>query len=137
VLDDVHRGLVSVKQAKTDYGVVIVGERVDAAATEKLRASQSHRRIRSPFDFGPEREAWEQVFDDESMCEFVDRLLELPSALRWETRKRIFENVLPGLKNASIPLSEAIGDPAETRRRWLHQLKVLSIDKLVKTRPVR
>ncbi|HEY7060178.1 MAG TPA: hydantoinase B/oxoprolinase family protein [Chloroflexota bacterium] len=37
VLDDVLAGLVSVEQARARYGVVLAGERVDAAATAALR----------------------------------------------------------------------------------------------------
>ncbi|GIX12925.1 MAG: 5-oxoprolinase [Paracoccaceae bacterium] len=43
VLADVRRGLVTVEGARR-YGVVIRGEAVDAAATEKLRAEMARRR---------------------------------------------------------------------------------------------
>ena len=126
VLKDVRCGLVSAERATIDYGVISVGGQADLDATTKFRASHSDHQVRTPFDFGPERDAWEQVFDDDTMCAFVERLLELPSAARWATRRRILEKVLPGLKDASTPLHEAIGDPMETRRRWLEELEALS-----------
>ena len=39
VLDDVRDGLLSVEAARAQYGVVIVADAVDAAATEKLRTA--------------------------------------------------------------------------------------------------
>ena len=52
VLLDVRRGLVTVEGARR-YGVVIEGGKVDAAATEKLRAEMSARpKSDSLFDRG-------------------------------------------------------------------------------------
>ena len=126
VLKDVRCGLVNAERATIDYGVISVGGQADLDATTKFRASHSDHQVRTPFDFGPERDAWEQVFDDDTMCAFVERLLELPSAARWATRRRILEKVLPGLKERSTSLRMAIGNPEETRKRWLAELEILN-----------
>lgn len=126
VLDDVRRRLVSVNRAEADYGVVIVDGRVDEPTTANHRTSGSGRESTTPFDFGPEREAWEKVFDDESMGVFVAKLLALPLAVRFETRRRILERVLPSLRDRSTSLREAIGDETATRARWLAALDALA-----------
>jgi len=77
VLSDWERGFVSAAGAAEDYGVVISAAQVDAAATAKLRAE----RPEPPggfFDFGPDRRAWEAVFDDATMDELNRRLYALP-----------------------------------------------------------
>ena len=126
VLDDVSRGLVSVERAESDYGVVVVDDHVDEPATARCRTVGSARDVSRPFDFGPEREAWEQVFDDRTMLDFSERLLELPPTARFALRRGILERVLPTLKERSMSLREAIGDPEETRRRWLAELDELT-----------
>ena len=126
VLDDVRRGLVSVEGAKSDYGVVVVDDHVDEPATAHCRTAGSARDVSVPFDFGPEREAWEQVFDDRTMLDFSEQLLELPPTARFALRRRILERVLPTLQERSMSLREAIGDPEETRKRWLAELDELT-----------
>ena len=97
VLHDVRLGFVSHEAAERDYGVVIADGRVDAKATERARATRVRDNFRADFDFGPEREAWEAVFDDATMLELNRRLYALPKAVRNERRRRIFFQALPGL----------------------------------------
>ena len=62
---DVETGFVSRQAAATDYGVVVSEQgAVNQAATVRRRAARVKDNIRAAFDFGPEREAWEAVFDD-------------------------------------------------------------------------
>jgi N-methylhydantoinase B len=99
VLADVRGGLVSLEAARRDYGVAIEDGRVDRAATATLRGAG-----RNPvgFGFGPERAAWESVFDDATATEFAHRLLLLPPGQRAEAKRRIVEAVVPGLDEVSL-----------------------------------
>ena len=112
-------GYVSAEAACRDYGVVLAGGAVDAAGTEALRARM--REARGPlgaFDFGPEREAWEAVFDDETMSELNALLMRLGSNVRARRRREIFHRVIPRLaEGAVVPLHERVGDPGPARRR--------------------
>src|SRR5690606_24003346 len=64
VANVVRLGYVSAGGAERDYGVIIRDGVADEAATEKLRAERRAARTSLPkFNFGPERDAWEAVFD--------------------------------------------------------------------------
>jgi N-methylhydantoinase B len=122
VRTDVEQGFVSRAVARREYGVVIGDDgRLDAAATKRLRAARPHHDAREGFDFGPEREAWEAVFDDALMGELNRRLYALPKSVRYETRRRIFETALPDLPVAGdgTPLTSVLGDPEGIRARVL------------------
>jgi N-methylhydantoinase B len=96
---DVELGFVTRAAALSDYGVVIKADgTIDAAATAKRRRA-APRRV-AGLDFGPEREAWDRVFDDATMCELNRRLFALPKSSRQIVRRRIFEAALPGLPRA-------------------------------------
>ena len=95
VLRDVRAGFVDACSAFEDYGVIIADDRVDEAATAQLR--QGSRAERPAFDFGPEREAFEAVFDDVRLSRLVETLMPLPAALRTKRRHDIYDNVLPDL----------------------------------------
>lgn len=106
VARDVATGLVSRESARRDYGVVITAAGVDAAATARLRAD---RPARPGFDFGPERAAWEQVFDDARMARILAVLMPFAPAARSEMRRRLFTDAIPGLGKA--PLPDLMRDP--------------------------
>ena len=111
VLRDVRAGFVSAEAAGRDYGVVVRDGALDDAATTALRAARPERR--DGFGFGPEREAWERVFDDATMCALSERLLQLPATVRAHTRRRIIEGVVPGLDRVGkAGLAALITDPA-------------------------
>ena len=116
VSEDVTRGFVSHVGAERDYGVVIAGDAVDRAATEALRRHRTREDIHPDFNFGPEREAWEAVFDDATMLELNRRLLELPKSVRADRRRRIFEEAVPGLAgDGEMALAELLADPDAVR----------------------
>ena len=116
---DVRRGFVSRDAAAREYGVVIDEEgQVDGAATEHARRTRVRPNVRSDFDFGPEREAWERVFDDATMMELNRRLFALPKSARQPTRRRIFEAAVPDLPRAGQgSLAEVLADADAVRTR--------------------
>lgn len=131
VLRDVENGFVTVEGAARDYGVRIVGGKIDEAATRRLRDGAPVAGANRPFDFGPDREAWDAVFDDESILELNRRLYALPKSRRQAIRRSFFEAVVPELANGDpAPLAEALGDPARIRLRMKAEM-----DRLLPVRP--
>jgi N-methylhydantoinase B len=115
---DVIEGFVSREAAARDYGVVIGDDgSVDAAATTKKRAR--HAKSSLDFDFGPEREAWERVFDDATMCELNRRLFALPRSARYDTRRRVFESAVPNLPQSGVAptLTNVLANATAARAR--------------------
>lgn len=90
VLNDVLAGYLDRDQALADYGVVIRGDEVDAAATTAERSGR-HRSDPVPhFDGGPERSAYEARWPDWLQTEFATVVLGYPAALRpWLQRKMV------------------------------------------------
>ena len=127
VLEDVRLGYIGAGPAERDYGVVIAGEAVDAAATEAARTRLRAARGPAPaFDFGPEREAWDQVFDDASMLALNTLLMCLGPAAAAPRRRALFERVVPALRAlGNTPMHEAIGDIAAARVRLGEELERL------------
>ncbi len=116
VLGDVIQGFVSRQAAAADYGVVITGDAVDPAATRRLR--QRRKAGRPVFDFGPERDAWEAVFDDAAMCTLNRNLAGLARSVRQSTRRSIFDQVAPDLpRPGEGSFAETLADAAGLRRR--------------------
>ena len=117
VLDDVTRGVVTAAGAAGDFGVVIDGEMVDEAATRTLR----DRRDETPsglFDFGSERLLWERVFDDPTMLALNRGLMEVPKAVRYETRRRLFHAAVGDIPfAATATLESVLTDPQDARAR--------------------
>ena len=130
VAEDVRFGYVSAEAAERDYGVVLAGREVDEESTSALRARM--REARGPlgeFDFGPEREAWEAVFDDATMSELNALLMQLGSNVRSRRRREIFNRVIPRLsEGAVVPLHERVGDPGPARERIRSELARLRED---------
>jgi N-methylhydantoinase B len=113
---DVRAGFVSAEAAERDYGVVIRDGMLDQQATDERRRSRAPRQ--PGFDFGPERDAWERVFDDPIMTELATRLLALPATIRAQTRRRIIEAVVPGIERVGrVEIQDLITDPAAQRAR--------------------
>jgi N-methylhydantoinase B len=113
VLDDLRRGYISAAAALRDYGTVISDGEVDERATSALRAR--HRVVASGFDVGPERERWEQVFDDALVTRLSRALLALPAEAAARMRQSVYYEVAPGLRSVSAPPLQAITDPAAQR----------------------
>ncbi|MGE0718370.1 MAG: hydantoinase B/oxoprolinase family protein [Alphaproteobacteria bacterium] len=97
VLTDVVRGYVSVGAAEEEYGVVIRDGVVDAAATEARRASMRRNEPEGHFDLGPEREAFERVWNREAYDALTGILAGLPVHWRFFVKGRIFDKVGQGL----------------------------------------
>jgi N-methylhydantoinase B len=116
VLADVRAGFVSAAAARRDYGVAIEDGRIDAATTAALRAAP--RAARGAFDFGPERTAWESVFGDEVASDLAARLLLRSPPRRVELKRRIVEEVVPGIAEVGTRGMETLfPDPGGQRRR--------------------
>ena len=96
--DDVLRGLVSVREAREAYGVVITNDTIDESQTQLHRKSreslEGKERQRGKFRFGSARCVWDSIFDDESMVRFTSFLLGLPLARRQQLRHIIYAEVL-------------------------------------------
>ncbi|MSO65342.1 MAG: hydantoinase B/oxoprolinase family protein [Alphaproteobacteria bacterium] len=115
---DARFGFVSREGAERDYGVVIGAGGVDVEATARLRRTRQRENVRSDFDFGPEREAWEKVFDDATMLDLNRRLFALPKSERQAKRRQIFERTVPDLPaSGEGSVAAAIGDPDAARAR--------------------
>ena len=109
--------------AERDYGVVIRDGEIDDVATARTRHATSSR---PAFDFGPEREAWETVFDDAILCELSERLLKLPATIRAQTRRRVIETAVPDLHQvAEQGLPAIMSDPSAIRARLQEVMKSL------------
>ena len=98
ILADVHGGIVSAARARADYGVVTDGQAIDQAATEALRADLRRQRSEGarppgPFDFGPERVAYERVWTDELRTAVVHALGEYPGRMRTFLMERVARHV--------------------------------------------
>ncbi len=128
LLRDVEVGYVSREAARRDYGVVISDSGLDLVETETLRKGMRARRGPPPaFDFGPERDAWEQVFDDASMMRINALFMQLGPNVRPQRRKELFERVIPDLpKVGVVPLHEVIGDIDVARRRLAAEIEALA-----------
>jgi N-methylhydantoinase B len=130
VLDDVLDGYVSPEAALRDYGVVVLDGAVDEAATAATRAGMAASRGPAPaFDMGPERRAWDAVFDDAAMLALNGLLMRLGSHARSERRREIFEAVVPELARAgAVPLDRLVGEPGPARARLEAEISRLERD---------
>ncbi|MDP6787244.1 MAG: hydantoinase B/oxoprolinase family protein [Rhodospirillales bacterium] len=119
VLSDVELGFVSPGAAARDYGVVVKGGAVGAAATKKLRQGRVKENLRADFDFGPERDAWEAVFDDATVSKLNRALYAMPKSVRQSLRRRIFEHAVGDLPVAGggRTLASVMADPDAIRAR--------------------
>jgi N-methylhydantoinase B len=115
---DVTQGFVSEEVAKRDYGVVMREGRVNTEATRAERARRIKDNVRAQFDFGPNREAWESVFDDETVSRLNALLFTLPKSIRQARRKWIYSQAVPDLEaTGGKPLTEVFKDPDAIRAR--------------------
>ncbi|MFC7330420.1 hydantoinase B/oxoprolinase family protein [Marinactinospora rubrisoli] len=120
VLADVRRGVVSLEAARRDYGVAITvtadGPAADEAETDRLRAA------RPPADpaaeVGPERAAWDAVFDIDAVDRLVAALFRLPIPRRHARRVAVYTTVLAVLPEG-FPRTPAAPDEVAAARRAL------------------
>ena len=127
---DVELGYVSAEAARAEYGVVIADGVPDVAATEALRATMRRERGEAAaFDFGPERTAWDAVFDDGAMLEANALLMQFGPSQRPLRRRAFFEAVVPGLAEVGpVPMHEVIGSIPAARQRLARELERLRAD---------
>jgi N-methylhydantoinase B len=127
VARDVALGYVGSEAAFRDYGAVIGDAGLDEAASEaRRRALRAERGPRPAFDFGPERDAWERVFDDPSMMRINALLMRLGPNVRSQRRRQLFERVVPDLASVGVtPLHEVIGDIGAARSRLAVEIAAL------------
>lgn len=96
VARDVNDELVSLRSARSDYGVVLRetarGYVVDSAETARARLGV--RRSVREFDFGEERDAWESVFSSELYDALNEHLFALDFEKRSGVRADYFSRVL-------------------------------------------
>ncbi|MFI4996154.1 MAG: hydantoinase B/oxoprolinase family protein [Hyphomicrobiales bacterium] len=91
VLLDVERGYVSLDAAHLLYGVVIRNGGVDTAGTQSAREEMRSRENRgSHFDFGPERDVFEKVWDATAYGVMTRILAQLPVHWRFFVKTKIF-----------------------------------------------
>lgn len=90
VLLDVARGYVSAAAAAALYGVVIADGAVDPAATAARRAKLAGLSHATHFHFGPERDAFEAVWDSANYDSLTRILGALPVHWRFFTKTKIF-----------------------------------------------
>jgi N-methylhydantoinase B len=93
VLRDVVCGYVSQEAAEADYGVIIRDGAVDEVATETLRGRRRGNAERRHFGFGPEREAFERIWDKDAYAALTAILAELPVHWRHFVKRRLMETV--------------------------------------------
>lgn len=90
VLLDVERGYVSQAMAKARYGVVIAAGTVDLGATMALRAQMKQRAHATHFHFGPERDAFEDVWHARNYAALTRLLAAMPVHWRFFAKTKIF-----------------------------------------------
>jgi len=91
VAHDVHRGIITRRYALDQFGVSVDDRfAVDDTATGTRRAEMRGRRGSLPeFDFGPEREAYEQVWSDAFVTTANHALNPFPGRVRTLLRERL------------------------------------------------
>jgi N-methylhydantoinase B len=100
VVQEVADGLLSVRQAAEQYGVVVADldddsgqlHTWDRLATEELRAEcqrQISGVVQPLWQFGAARESYEQRFTPEASDALAVLLLELPPSLRWNRKQEV------------------------------------------------
>ena len=142
VLDDVAWGFVGAEAAERDYGVAVIWAgtdwAIDEAATKRFRARRVKENVRAQFDFGPEREAWESVFDDATVSELNRRLFGLPRSIRQEKRRWIYMQAVPDLEAAGgKTVAEVTADPDAARARLRAAMVAVFGDEAAGARPPR
>lgn len=121
VARDIARGFVTPTAGERDYGVVLADDgSADDEATKRLRASRPAG-TRDGFDFGPERNAWERVFDDARMSRMAEKLLAMPREQRLRARERLFadldEHLAARGSNVAPPFAELLVDAERLGQR--------------------
>lgn len=125
VADDVHRGLISPGVARRDYGVAFAADgSLDETETAALRAAP--RPVPADFEFCDDRSAWDAIFDDSTMAEFIELLQAMPQARRTETRRKVLDAVTGGVPRAgSAGIRDSVGDLDAARAAFAAEVAAL------------
>ena len=117
VCRDVRLGFVSREAARRDYGVAIAEDgSVAASETATLRSAARPQREAGLFWHSADREAWEKVFDDQSMTQLNQALYAQPKTARLKLRRSFFESVVPDInRDGRPPLAQIMADAASIR----------------------
>lgn len=95
VLEDVINGYLTASKARHDYGVVIVDNLVDAAATKELR---KHRSPSSGIKKGIKRAEYESVWPEEIQHNLIVALLKQPASIRDNLRQHVEADIIQRLQ---------------------------------------
>jgi N-methylhydantoinase B len=108
VLLDVERGYVSAEAAARDYGVVLRDGALDETGTQARRvALRAARATGGHFTFGPEREAFEQVWSAAAYAEFARIMAELPTHWRFFAKTKLFALLTEPAADGAAAVREA------------------------------
>lgn len=112
---DVKDGYVTTSQAREQFGVALEDGAVDEDQTAALR-SVKDREPATPFNFGPERTHYEEIFAQPLQRLSVDILLSSPSALRGYMRDWLWREVVKPALESNRPLTEsAVVEPLQQK----------------------
>ena len=109
VLRDVRAGLVSTASAERDYGVIIQGETIDVEATATLRATLRDPAGPNPFEFDPDRAAYDQIWTSSLRARVNELSGRFHGPLGYAVRTRLMEAIEQRYTiNGSIQPSEEV-----------------------------
>ena len=109
VLLDVQRGYVSAKAARSEYGVVLSNGSVDVAGTAAMRAAAArHDGHPMHFHFGPEREAFETIWNRKNYLYLTALLARLPVHWRYFIKTKLFTAMLELARSGEPSFSLAL-----------------------------
>ncbi|ADU69773.1 hydantoinase B/oxoprolinase family protein [Pantoea sp. At-9b] len=115
VLNDVRCGFVSHAAARAAYGVVIVDNQIDHAATARLR-SEMGQQASAHFDHGAARDAFEALWTPERYQLLTTFLAAAPVGWRHFLKQQVFKAVAAGAATDIAPQMHAIF--ANLRQRY-------------------
>ena len=105
VLVDVRNGIVSLTQARDDYGVVIVDGAIDERATAAARAEYRRPKVEE-FTYGEERDDYERQFSPRLQDVAAMLLATRPPAVRQFVRGRLYQAIEAEPAIAALPMDE-------------------------------
>ena len=108
VAKDVADGLVTVDAALGEYGVVLAGDGVDAAATQRERVARRTNQPAAAFSFGKEREQYESRFPPAFQDAVALELMSYPASSRHFFKEQVYDAL------AAEPLAD--DDPVGAHR---------------------
>lgn len=103
VLADVRDELISIEQAREDYGVVVTDCGLDLAETGRLRAARGGQRSSAGFAFGPVRHALEQKWPAQVSAALAEAVLQAPAGIRTYLMGALREELGEGMARVTEP----------------------------------